>query len=584
MSAVTDNAQEVSSALSFPGAPKLELNELLRQLIDRAQDVVAVQGRLRSLLRANQAVMGNLSLPVVLRQIVEAACELGHARYGALGVIDPGGGLAQFVHVGIDNETALRIGHLPEGKGLLGALIDDPRPIRLTTMTDDPRSVGFPANHPPMKNFLGVPVRVRDEIFGNLYLAERIDGDFTPEDEELISALAGTAGVAIENARLYEEARRRQEWLQASTEVTRQLLAVEGDDPLWLIARKALKIAEAEIVTVALPTVDGQRLIIEVAAGVGADELLALTYPLENSLVGRALSSRKPILVGDVGQDEPPEPQNFSNLFRIGPVMVLPLGVSQRVLGALVIGRRRGEHRFDEADLEMATMFANHAALALELADARTDQQRIAMLEDHERIARDLHDHVIQRLFAAGLTVQSVASGLGSTDPRVARLSRTVTDIDETIRQIRTSIFQLRGPLGPETGTVRARLLTVADEVSQLLGFQPDLRFTGPVDAVVPDRVLPDLVAVLREALTNTARHAHASRVSVDVMASTTELSIIVIDDGLGIGHSKRRSGLANLRERAQQFGGSLTLDKGATNSAQPSQEGTRLQWKIPLT
>ena len=577
-----DGAQEDSSVPTFPDGPKLALDELLKQLIERAQDVASTQGRLRGLLRANQAIVGNLSMPDLLRQIVQAARELAHAGYGALGVVDPAGGREQFVHVGIDDETASRIGYLPEGRRLLGALIDDPRPIRLRSKSGDHRSAGFPDAHPPMTGFLGVPVRVRDEVFGNLYLTERESGEFTAEDEELVSALAATAGVAIENARLYEEARRRQDWLQASTEVTQQLLSAEGEDPLRLIARQARQIADADVVTVVLPTADGQRLIVEVASGEGADELTALTSPIENTLVGLAFNNGQPVLVGDVDEDLR-YTVHLSEVVPVGPVMVLPLGGSQRARGALVIGRLRGRHQFAQADLEMATTFANHAAVALELADARADQQRIVLLEDRDRIARDLHDHVIQRLFAIGLTVQSVASGLGADEP-AARLTRVVSDIDETIRQTRTSIFQLRGPLGPETGTVRARLLAVAAEVSPLLGFDPQVRFTGPIDAVVPEPVVEDLAAVLREALTNAARHAHASRVGVDVIATTSELALDVTDDGVGISDTQRRSGLANLRQRAERHGGSLVLAKGAPGQTQSNQEGTRLRWMIPFT
>ena len=396
--------------------PKLELDQLLTQLIDRAQDVVATQGRLRGLLRANQSIVGNLALPELLRQIVQAACELTNARYGALGVIDPvGGGLEQFINVGFDEATVAIIGHLPEGKGLLGAVIDDARPIRLRTMHDDPRSVGFPDHHPPMNSFLGVPIRVRDVVFGNLYLTERKDGEFSAEDEELAAALAATAGVAIANARLYEQARRRQDWLQASTEVTQQLLSAEGEEPLRLIARQARLIADADVVTIVAPTADGQRLIVEVAAGEGADELTALTSPIENTLVGLAFETGQPVLVGDVA-DDPEYTVHLSEVLAVGPVMVVPLGAETRTRGALVIGRLRGRPGFADADLEMATTFANHAAIALELADARTDQQRIVLLEDRDRIARDLHDHVIQRLFAIGLTVQSVASALGADE------------------------------------------------------------------------------------------------------------------------------------------------------------------------
>jgi len=566
---------------TVPDGPKLELDELLKQLIERAHDVATTQGRLRALLSANQAIVGNLSLPALLQRTVQAARELAHARYGALGVIDPAGGLEQFVHVGIDEQTAAGIGHLPEGKGLLGALIDDPRPIRLRTMTSDIRSVGFPQGHPPMTSFLGVPIRVRDKVFGNLYLTESESGEFTAEDEVLVSALAATASVAIENARLFAEARRRQEWLQASTEVSQQLLSTEGEDPLRLIARQARQIANADVVTVVLPTADGHRLIVEVASGEGADELTALTFAIENTLVGLAFNSGQPVLVGDVNED-PRYTVHLSDVVPVGPVMVLPLGGSQGVRGALVIGRLHGRHRFAEADLEMATTFANHAAVALELADARADQQRIVLLEDRDRIARDLHDHVIQRLFAIGLTVQSVASALGADD-RAARLPRVVSDIDETIRQTRTTIFQLHGPLGPETGTVRARLLAVAAEVSPVLGFEAHVRFSGPIDAVVPEPVVEDLAAVLREALTNAARHAQASRVDVEVTTTTTELTIEVTDDGVGIGDTRRSSGLANLRQRAEQRGGSLTLSRGVPKRSHPTNEGTCLRWTIPL-
>jgi signal transduction histidine kinase len=247
------------------------------------------------------------------------------------------------------------------------------------------------------------------------------------------------------------------------------------------------------------------------------------------------------------------------------------------------VGRIHGRHRFEDADLDMAMTFANHAALALELADARDDQQRVVLLEDRDRIARDLHDHVIQRLFAAGLTVQSVASGLGASE-LAGRLSRVVSDLDETIRQIRTSIFQLRGPLGPQTGTLRTSLLAVVAEATPLLGFEPRVRFTGPIDAVVPDAVVDDIVAVLREALSNVARHANASRADVEVTASATDVAIEVTDDGVGIGDASRRSGLANLRLRAERHGGTLELTHATPRDGHPIAKGTRLRWTIPLT
>jgi signal transduction histidine kinase len=478
---------------------------------------------------------------------------------------------------------------LPEGKGLLGALIQDPEPIRLRRMTDDDRSAGFPDPHPAMTSFLGVPILVRGEVFGNLYLTEREGGDFSTEDEELVTALAVTGGVAIQNARLYDEAQRRQAWLRASTEIAQQLLSAQGEEPLRLIARQACQVADADVATVVLPTADGQRLIVEVATGLGADELTALTSPIDGTLVGLVFKSGHPVLVADVNEDEQ-HTVHLSEVVPVGPVMVLPLGGSQQVRGALVIGRLRGRRRFEDADLDMAMTFAHHAAIALELADARADQQRIVLLEERDRIARDLHDHVIQRLFALGLTVQSVAKALDDRGP-AARLGQVVVDIDETIRQTRTSIFQLRGPLGPETGSVRTRLLAVAAEVGQMLGFEPHVTFAGPVDAVVPEPVVDDLVAVLREALTNVARHAEATRVEVGVGTTTSALTLTVKDDGVGIGETERRSGLANLRQRAEHHGGRLTLhdhrhdDTDDTDDATKTlHRGTHLTWTIPLT
>ena len=565
----------------FDVGPRLELDQLLHQLVDRAQDVMAAQSRLRGLLSANTMIIGDLELPVVLRRIVRAACQLVDARYGALGVLAAGGGLSEFVHVGIDDETAARIGPLPSGKGLLGALIDDPRPIRLRSMSEDIRSVGFPPEHPPMSSFLGVPVRVRDEVFGNLYLAEAASGEFSAEDEELVTALAATAGIAIENARLFAQARLRQNWLQAATQITRQLLSSEGEEPLKLIARQTRQMADADLVTVVLPTPDGKRLMVEVASGTNAEGLAGYSYPVEKTYAGQTFATGQPVLVGDVTEDSTFH-VHLSEVLSVGPVMVLPLVGAQRMRGALVVGRVHGRHRFDEADLDMATTFANHATVALELADARSDQQRVLLLEDRDRIARDLHDHVIQQLFAAGLTVQSVAAGLGDAE-RSARLARVVSGIDETIRTIRTTIFQLRGQIGPQTGSVRTRLLDVVVEMSSVLGFEARVEFAGPVDAVVPETLVDDLIAVTREALTNTAKHAQASQASVVLTASTEQLVLRVADDGVGMAGAARRSGVANLQQRAERRGGTLTVAPAPPNLSSPTREGTQLTWTIPL-
>lgn len=555
--------------------PNLRLAELLDQLIARASEVRNVQGRLNGLLAANQAIMGHLELPVVLRQIVRAACALVDARFGALGVIGPDGGLEQFVYEGISADLAAHIGSLPAGEGLLGALIDDPRPIRLSRISDDPRSVGFPSHHPPMDSFLGAPIKVRHVVFGNLYLTGKRQGDFTAGDEELIVAVAATAGVAIENARLYEEGRRRQRWLQASTEITQQLLAFSGEDPLSVIARSVREIADADLVTVVLPATTPGQLMVEVATGLAAEKMTGMSYPTERSVAAEAINTGEPILIDNIDR-QADFTIHMAEVLPVGAVMALPLGGSTKTRGSLLVARLSGRRSFTPNDLEMATAFASHAAVALELADARADQQRVVLLEDRDRIARDLHDHVIQRLFAAGLTVQSLQ--LRETVPASAdKLEQVVTDLDETIRQIRTSIFNLRGSLSPVGTTVRTALLEVAAEQARHLGFEPTLHFVGPVDSVISEPLSDELTAVLREALSNAARHARATSVDVTLEVSATEVSLDVRDDGVGMGETTRRSGLDNLHQRAVRQGGSLSV------SSNP-REGTHLRWQIPLS
>lgn len=564
---------EDAAELTFPDLPRLELDELLGQLVERAQEVMATQERLRGLLRANQAITSGLSLPVVLRRIADSARELVGARYAALGVLGSEGGLAEFVHVGLGDDLAARIGHLPEGKGLLGALIEDPQPIRLTRIADDPRSCGFPPEHPPMTSFLGVPVRIRDEVFGNLYLAESTHGEFTADDEELVTALAATAATVIDNARLYEAARARGEWLQASATIARRLLSADLDEIgfLRLVAEHSRDIAHADLVTVSFPD-DRGDLHVAVAVGAEADAVRGLRVPRERSLAGRVFTTGSPLRLAAPDERADLRPAIPGGL-DAGPVLVLPLMGSHTMHGVLSVVRLRGRPAFTAEDLDMATGFANQASVALELARARADQQRAALLDERERIAADLHDHVIQRLFASGLSLQALAATLGpgrTTD----RVLATVADLDATISQIRTAIFALQQAPQTTPGGLRARLLDVVGDVTPALGFAPAVRFSGLLDTL-PAELTDDLLAVVREALTNTARHAHATTVEVDLTATVDRLILDVRDDGSGIGDTTRRSGLANLRHRAEHHGGTLTVHSGS--------DGTRLVWTVPL-
>ncbi|HEY9291320.1 MAG TPA: GAF domain-containing protein, partial [Microlunatus sp.] len=497
--------------LDFPDVAKLELDELIDQLVDRAQGVRRVQGRLRALLRATESVTGDLSLEQMLRRIAEAAQSLAHAQYAALGVIGADRGLEQFVHVGIPDDAADRIGHLPEGKGLLGGLISDQQPIRLEHITDDERSAGFPGHHPPMDSFLGVPIRVRGAVFGNLYLTNSTKGAFTAEDESLVVALATAAGTAISNARLYQEAQLRQRWAEASAEVHAQLLSSTGEDPLHSIGRRAIEIGDADLVTIGLISDDRQTFVVESAFGQRADELLARRFQLSRTLTGQVINSGRPFMAADVADLEFPPVAQQTGVLETGPIIALPLGGSDRPRGVLTLARRRGRRAFTEIETSMAAAFAQHASVALELAQARAAEQKMIILEDRERIARDLHDHVIQQLFAIGLSLDGVAARMNDSDPLADKVRERVGDLDRAIRQIRTSIFQLRGNISAPRQGLRQSILDVAASITPMLGFSPSLSFAGLLDLGLSDQITQDAIACVRELLTNVAKHAHAS-------------------------------------------------------------------------
>ncbi len=562
-------------------APNLQLDELLAELQGRLTAVLATRDRMRGLLEAVVAIGSGLDLESTLRRIVETAVGLVDASYGALGVIGDDKRLAEFIPVGLSQEEIGRIHHWPEGRGLLGLLIEDPRPLRLANIAAHPASSGFPDGHPPMQGFLGVPVRVRDEVFGNLYLTnKRGGGEFTEDDEAVLVALGAAAGVAVENARLYDAARRQQRWIQASAEVTTRLLS--GSEPgevLADITRQALQLSGADLAVLARPDQEERRLIITHAEGDGAAAALGLVLPVGQSLSGRVLATGEPMTSADFAADERASKAARDAMSQIGPAMVFPLGAPGNVRGVLTIGRRHGAAPFPQAQADVVASFAAQAAVALELAASRENAERLNLYEDRDRIARDLHDLVIQRLYATGMSLEGTLPMV--TRPAVtSRISNAVDAMDETIKDIRATIFQLQARGDADQPDLRGDILALVEEMTSMLGFAPSLRLGAGLGAEVSGEVAEQALAALREALSNAARHSGASQVDVAVDADPDgTLTVKVTDDGTGLPSGGRRSGLSNLARRAEKLGGELQLGPADPGAARP---GTRLEWRVP--
>jgi len=555
--------------LSFADVPRLRLEKLLEELSDRAQDVLQTQGRLRALLRANAAVTGDLSLPVVLRQIVDAARELVDARYAALGVVGNDGTLTEFVHSGMDEATAEAIGRHPRGLGLLGLLISDPRPVRLRDLADHPARAGFPPHHPPMGSFLGVPIRAGDRVFGNLYLTECAHGEFSADDEQLVTALADSAGVAIENARLYAQTVQQRRWLEASTEMTQQLFAGGSQHPMGLVLRQALTGADADVAAAVIP-VDDVRARVETVRRDGGP-CPDIEVELEPTFAGQVIRSGKPALLDDHDAAFAADARIIRQGERVGSVAGVPLAAPDgTVWGALLVARWRGGPLFAEHDLPLVAGFASHAGIAVALDQARADREALLLLADHERIAADLHDHVIQELFATGMGLQSLVARQTRPEDR-QRLLDHVDAIDATIRRIRKAIFQVKHGGADEAG-LRRRLISVLADLRPPAGPSALIDLPGHLDTAVPLGLADDVVAVVREALTNVVRHAGARHVGVVVHLAEEVLTVEVTDDGVGISGTGRSSGLDNLRRRAESHGGTLELSV-------PPDGGTRVCW-----
>ncbi|WP_206615761.1 GAF domain-containing sensor histidine kinase [Rhodococcus xishaensis] len=534
--------------------------------------------QLEGLVQALLEVTGDLDLPQTLRRVVAAGRRLTGARYGALGVRDaecPGGRFSQFVHEGIDPATADAIGELPHGRGILGLVFDDPVPLRLDDLHAHPASVGFPEAHPAMRTFLGVPILVRGRVFGTLYLTEKADGDtFTADDEILVRALASAAGIAIDNARLYDQSRARRRRLEALHDVSTVLLAGgDLDRALQVVADRALELTGADQSFLAMPVdpdaplEDIDELTIVVASGPESARAVGSVLPVTRSSAGRVFRMRTP-----TNSDQLEHAPFDRALDAFGPALIVPLRAGDGVTGVLVTLRRRGRSAFNSDQLALMTSFADQAALALRFAAAQREKHELHLLADRDRIARDLHDHVIQRLFAAGLSLHGTVDRLTSPELR-ARVDATIDELQEVIADIRTTIFDLHDG-GGEPRPLRQRLRRAVADLTANSPVETDIRIGGRVANLTP--VLADHTeAVVREAVSNAVRHSGAAsiRVFVDV---GDRVAVEIADDGCGVSEPAEHGGLANLAARADEVGGTFRFDSTVGG-------GTRVLWSAPV-
>lgn len=575
--------REMGDAVEPTKLSDTPLDELLTEVLDRVTDARDEQVRWRLLLDAIVTMGAGLSIDDLLDRIVEVAQALAGAKYAALGVLAGAGErrLRLFITQGLTTEEQILIGDLPSGHGLLGLLIDHPEPLRLRDITDHKSSYGFPPNHPPMGSFLGVPVRIGEKVFGNLYLTEKVDGDeFTVQDENIVVALAAAAGVAIENALLAEEATRRGRWLDARAEITSALMGdIDRTSALQLVADRAREVAGADIAWIVTgPSAD--RLRVEVVSGAEIEVDALKNAPLRESVAGQAIRDGVPMIVEDIGgAAEGGSAAAVIDLSDIGPGVLVPLGRTDpseemNAVGALALAwRRANAEQAQNVDLAVADSFAGQVAVAIRLAQSREERQRLAVYDDRDRIGRDLHDIVIQRLFVIGLRLQG---GVHLTEnPKLrSRLDQAVEDIDETIRDLRRAVFELGTP--DHNGDIQSLVTEIVNRAAASLKFRPRLSFDGPIRLRTSPELAKDVVAVLGEALSNTARHAQASEVEVSLSA-VSDLVLRVRDDGLGVPADAVESGLANMRRRAESHGGRCTVEPATP-------KGTVVEWSVPLS
>ncbi len=527
------------------------------------------------LLEAGLTLASELSLPIVLQRIVDLAAHVTDARYGALGVIGDGGELVEFVTTGISARHRQAIGSLPRGRGILGLLIHEPRPIRIANIGTHAKSVGFPAHHPPMSSFLGAPVQAMGKVFGNIYLTEKRSApQFSEEDEESLVILATQAGVAIANATLYAESSQRERWLDALRAITTDILAgFDENSLLAAIAEHARNLAGADSATILTTSSAPGQLVVAAAVGRYAAQVLGQAVPAAKSISGEVMESGRPLVTEAAATHRHAYPP-IMRLGRVGPAIFVPLSVRGRATGTLMVANVIGGRQFDQGTVRLVEAFADQASVAIQYARAQTDLRRLGLMEERERIAKELHDGIIQSLFAVGMNLQGTA--LMSASPETAtRVESAVGELDRVIRDLRNYIFGLRPGILADRQLHQA-LEAISEEVGSTAHIPITVEVDGALSAVLSSRS-HEIVQLTREALSNITRHAQAKRASVRLTRRGADAILTIEDDGIGFDARGPSSGngLRNMRERVAAIGGTLRIT--SVNG-----KGTRLRFTIP--
>lgn len=569
MSSTGDGTGSVFSRLSRRG--------LFGEMHEQLDELLAGRDQMESLLRVIVDIGADLDPNTTLHRIIDAAIELTGARYGALGVRAPDGMLDAFLFEGIDAELQARIGRLPVGKGVLGVLLDRAEPLRVDDLTQHAEAVGFPEHHPPMRAFLGMPITIRGEVYGSLYVTDDRSGHvFTESDENAIRALASAAGVAIDNARLFERQRASARWMAAGRDITSTLLSsASSEQSLQTIAEHVYELADAEQVIVLIPSAADQfgesADTLSVVSTVGrhsASLPIGCQVSIDGSTSGQVFRTGTPLITENFRYPIP----SFADMGECQAIVV-PLGARDSVTGVLAVARGIDQPRFTSDDLSWLVDFANHAVLALTLADAGEQARDLTILADRERIAHDLHDHVIQRLFAAGMDLQGTVARIRSPQI-IARLTGTIDELQSTITDIRTAIFHLQSASGGAT-SFRERIQATVAELTEHCQLATTVCIRGPL-TVVSAELVEQAHAVIAEALSNAVRHSEARSLTLEVTVAD-ELVVDVIDNGRGIpADNQRRSGLDNMSRRAELLGGTCDVFT-------PAAGGTHVCWTVPL-